>query len=195
MQVQCRCSNDLLATRESARGAFSSSDEKQGRESVPLRSTRRKRRASQRAERFHLQMKNKVVRAFLYAQLAVSEARSASLTMIIRIGSFLRFMYKIQYFNQRKKYFLTDCQEQIELSAFVTHELSAFLFQHNGTFLEQEESGGRALPQTMRSYPHPLSRRSICLTLLAGSIRMPQRTGPGSMFSPLRSCPWIPEAE
>ena len=37
--------------------------------------------------------------------------------------------------------------------------------------------------------------RSICLTLLAGSIRTPRRTGPGSMFSPLRSFPWIPEAE
>jgi hypothetical protein len=30
-----------------------------------------------------------------------------------------------------------------------------------GDILEQEESGGRALPQTMRSYPQPISR-SLC---------------------------------
>ena len=45
---------------------------------------------------------------------------------------------------------IADCQEQIELSGFVTRELSAFLFRERGDILEQEGSGGRALPQTMR---------------------------------------------
>jgi len=53
---------------------------------------------------------------------------------------------------------ISSCQEQIELSGFVARELSAFLFRDQGDIWEQEESGGRALPQTTRSYPHPLSR-------------------------------------
>ena len=63
-------SNDLLATRESARGAFSSPDEKQGRESVP------------------------------FAQLAVSDARSASLTsdyLSLEIKHFLQGLRFMDY--------------------------------------------------------------------------------------------------
>jgi hypothetical protein len=37
------------------------------------------------------------------------------------------------------------CQEQIELSGFVAHELSAFSVLPEGQFSEQEMSGGRAL--------------------------------------------------
>ncbi len=69
-----------------------------------------------------------------------------------------------QSFDYKSIYaFLTadECQEQIELSGFVARELSAFLFRERGDILEQEESGGRALPQTTRSYPQPISR-SLC---------------------------------
>jgi hypothetical protein len=52
--------------------------------------------------------------------------------------------------------FFVVCQEQIELSGFVARELSAFLFHEGGDILEQEGSGGRALPQRMRSYPQPI---------------------------------------
>jgi len=41
--------------------------------------------------------------------------------------------------------FVADCQEQIELSGFVAHELSAFSVLPEGQFSEQEMSGGRAL--------------------------------------------------
>jgi hypothetical protein len=67
------------------------------------------------------------------------------------------------------KEIIRQCQEQIDLSGFVTHELSAFLFQHKGIILEQEESGGRALPQTMRSYPQPISR-SLCGARREGAV-------------------------
>jgi hypothetical protein len=44
---------------------------------------------------------------------------------------------------------LLKCQEQIELSGFVAHELSAFSVLQGSLIFEQEESGGRALPRLL----------------------------------------------
>ena len=72
-------------------------------------------------------------------------------------------------FFQSVKLFLNCCQEQIELSGFVARELSAFLFRAKGDILEQEGSGGRALPQTMRRYPQLISR-SLCGARREGAV-------------------------
>ena len=55
--------------------------------------------------------------------------------------------------NESLKSIASICQEQIELSGFLAHELSAFLFFDKAHW-EQEMSGGRTLVSPLwRSYP------------------------------------------
>ena len=71
------------------------------------------------------------------------------------------------------------CQEQIELSGFVAHELSAFSVLPEGQFSEQEVSGGRALSSIIflgkelstAILPRPL--RSMREMVVGNSVRLP----------------------